>query len=73
VHGAPANGDTVVETQDFSIDLVAKRVITSAGGQVRLTPTEWAILELLVRNRGALVSQRRLLSEIWGPASRKMM
>jgi two-component system, OmpR family, KDP operon response regulator KdpE len=62
--------DTVVDTQDFSIDLVAKRVITSAGGLVRLTPTEWAILELLVRNRGALVSQRRLLSEIWGPAYR---
>jgi two-component system, OmpR family, KDP operon response regulator KdpE len=68
--GSPANGDNVVDTQDFSIDLVAKRVITSAGGQVHLTPTEWAILELLVRNRGALVSQRRLLSEIWGPAYR---
>jgi two-component system KDP operon response regulator KdpE len=69
-HGSPANGDTVVDTPDFSIDLVAKRVITSAGGQVHLTPTEWAILELLVRNRGALVSQRRLLNEIWGPAYR---
>jgi two-component system, OmpR family, KDP operon response regulator KdpE len=70
VHGSPANVDTVVDTQDFSIDLVAKRVITCATGQVHLTPTEWAILELLVRNRGALVSQRRLLNEIWGPAYR---
>lgn len=44
-----------VDTRDFSIDLLAKTVITSAGGQVRLTLTVWAILELLVHNRGALV------------------
>ena len=34
---------------------------------LRLTPTEWAILEILVRHRGALVTQRRLLTEVWGP------
>lgn len=69
-HGSPAEEDTVVDTEAFSIDLMAKKVISSAGRQVHLTRTEWAILELLVRNRGALVSQRRLLSEIWGPAYR---
>ena len=68
--GAPTGEDTVVATQDFSIDLAAKKVISSTGAQVHLTPTEWAILELLVRDRGALVSQRRLLNEIWGPAYR---
>ncbi|MGA9310735.1 MAG: winged helix-turn-helix domain-containing protein, partial [Pseudonocardiaceae bacterium] len=57
-------------TRDFSIDLAAKRVLSRTGTQVHLTPTEWAILEILVRDRGALVSQRRLLSEIWGPAYR---
>ncbi|HEX4100931.1 MAG: response regulator [Pseudonocardiaceae bacterium] len=68
--GSPTDRDTVVATRDFSIDLAAKKVISRTGAQVHLTPTEWAILELLVRDRGALVSQRRLLSEIWGPAYR---
>jgi len=35
---------------------------------VRLTPTEWAMLEVLVRNRGRLVPRRQLLQEVWGPA-----
>ena len=34
---------------------------------MHLTPTEWQIVELLVRNRGRLVSQRQLLAEVWGP------
>ncbi|MFI0479585.1 response regulator [Actinomadura sp. 9N215] len=37
------------------------------GGGVHLTPTEWGVLELLVRNPGKLISQRRLLAEVWGP------
>jgi two-component system, OmpR family, KDP operon response regulator KdpE len=35
--------------------------------ELRLTPTEWAILDILVRHRGALVTQRRLLTAVWGP------
>ena len=38
---------------------------------VRLTPTEWQLLEILVRNPGKLISQRQLLSEVWGPALRR--
>jgi two-component system KDP operon response regulator KdpE len=56
----------VVETSDFTVDLAAKRV-TGPEGEVRLTPTEWGLVELLVRNGGKLVSQRQLLREIWGP------
>ena len=59
-----------VETPDFTVDLVAKRVRTaSAGGdgEVRLTPTEWGLVEVLVRNAGKLVGQRQLLQEVWGP------
>ncbi|GGU09654.1 MULTISPECIES: response regulator [Actinomadura] len=64
---APAEqAATVVETGAFTIDLGAKRV-TRAGREIRLTPTEWNILELLVRNTGALVGQRQLLHEVWGP------
>ena len=56
----------VLETPDFVIDLAAKR-ITRDGEEVRLTPTEWQIVEVLVTNRGKLVDQRRLLQEVWGP------
>lgn len=35
-----------------------------------LTPTEWQIIETLVRHRGKLVSRRRLLQEVWGPTYR---
>jgi two-component system KDP operon response regulator KdpE len=38
---------------------------------VRLTPTEWQLVELLVRNPGRLVSQRQLLHEVWGPKYRE--
>ena len=58
--------EPVVETDDFRVDLGAKQV-TVGGEIVRLTPTEWNVLEVLVRNRGKLVSQRKLLQEVWGP------
>jgi len=48
------------------VDLAATRV-TVDGEEVRLTPTEWHLLEVFVRNPGRLISQRQLLSEVWGP------
>jgi two-component system, OmpR family, KDP operon response regulator KdpE len=57
----------VVETPDFRIDLVNKRVSDATGAEVRLTPTQWHLVEILVRNPGRLVSQRQLLQEVWGP------
>jgi two-component system KDP operon response regulator KdpE len=56
----------VVQTPDFRVDLAAKQV-TRDGREVRLTPTEWQLVEVLVRHRGRLVSQRQLLQEVWGP------
>jgi two-component system, OmpR family, KDP operon response regulator KdpE len=64
---APTPDEPVVTTDDFTIDLAARRV-TKDGADVRLTPTEWQILEVLVRNRGRLVTQRQLLQDVWGPA-----
>lgn len=49
-----------------TVDLAATRV-TVDGDEVRLTPTEWHLLEVFVRNPGRLISQRQLLSEVWGP------
>jgi two-component system KDP operon response regulator KdpE len=50
---------------DVVVDLAAKRV-TVGDAEVRLTPTEWHLLEVLVRHPGRLMSQQRLLSEVWG-------
>ena len=57
----------VVETPDFRIDLVTKVATDAAGTEIRLTPTQWQLVEILVRNPGRLVSQRQLLQEVWGP------
>jgi two-component system KDP operon response regulator KdpE len=56
----------VIETADFTIDLAVKRVMR-AGSEVKLTPTEWGVVEVLVRHQGKLVSQTQLLKEVWGP------
>ena len=60
----------VVETSSFTVDLAAKKV-TKSGAEVHLTPTEWGMLEVLVRNRGKLVGREELLKEVWGPAYAK--
>ncbi|MEV0094515.1 response regulator [Streptomyces sp. NPDC050738] len=62
-------GDDVslVETEGFVVDLAAKKV-RRGDRDVRLTPTEWHLLEVLVRNTGRLVSQKQLLQEVWGPS-----
>lgn len=65
---APSEEEAVVVTADFTIDLAAKRVVSSGGDEVRLTPTEWQIVEVLVRHSGKLVAQKQLLQEVWGPA-----
>lgn len=65
---APADPqDATLVTEAFTVDLAAKRV-TVDGAEVHLTPTEWHVLEILVRNPGKLVSQKQLLHEVWGPA-----
>jgi two-component system, OmpR family, KDP operon response regulator KdpE len=64
----PAAGEeAVVVTPTFTVDLAAKKVLKD-GAEVHLTPTEWGVLELLVRNRGKLVAQKQLLQEVWGPS-----
>jgi two-component system KDP operon response regulator KdpE len=55
-----------VSLGDTTIDLAAKRVIRGEK-DIRLTPTEWHLLEVLLRHPGKLLSQRQLLQEVWGP------
>ncbi|MCT9933264.1 response regulator [Planotetraspora sp. A-T 1434] len=56
--------EPTVRLGDLEVDLSRKTV--SSG--VRLTPTEWHLLEILLRNPGKLITQRQLLTEVWGPA-----
>ena len=63
----PRDDEPVVTAGDLVIDLAAARV-HRAGADVRLTPTEWHLLEVLVRRRGTLVTRADLLREVWGPA-----
>jgi len=55
----------VIVTDDFTVDLAAKRV-TTTDGEVKLTATEWHLLETLARNAGRTVEHRKLLEEVWG-------
>jgi two-component system KDP operon response regulator KdpE len=59
-------GKPVVTTPDFRIDFTAKQV-HCRDELVRLTPTQWHIVEVLVRNAGRLVTYEQLLREVWGP------
>ncbi|MDQ0678481.1 two-component system KDP operon response regulator KdpE [Arthrobacter pascens] len=65
----PESAPTVAASS-FTVDLL-QRIVTRDGNTVRLTPTEWGILELLVRNPGKLITQQHLLSAVWGPAYEK--
>ena len=67
---ASETDEPVIETSSFTVDLAAKKV-TKNNHEVHLTPTEWGMLEMLVRNRGKLVGREELLREVWGPAYAK--
>lgn len=56
----------VFESEHLRIDRTARRVERD-GTTVHLTPTEWSLLEALLRFPGRVVSQRDLLREVWGP------
>jgi two-component system KDP operon response regulator KdpE len=57
----------IVETASFAVDLAAKQARAN-GEPVHLTPTEWHLLEVLIRHEGKLVPRKQLLQEVWGPA-----
>ena len=64
--GGPSDEQPLVAFGDVTVDLAARRV-TRHDAEVRLTPTEWHLLEVLLRHPGKLLSQRQLLTEVWGP------
>ena len=64
---AVADEEATIVTEHFTVDLAAKRVLDASGAALRLTPTEWQLLEALARHRNKLVTQRQLLLDVWGP------
>jgi two-component system, OmpR family, KDP operon response regulator KdpE len=65
---APSGADMpAVAIGGVTVDFAAKRATRAGGEAIRLTPTEWHLLEVLVRNEGKLVPHRHLLQEVWGP------
>ena len=68
--GTPTPAEPRITTEDFTIDLSAGRVTTD-GRDIKLTPTEWHLLEVLARHPGKVLDHGRLLTEVWGPAYRE--
>ncbi len=64
---APSEEEAVVVTEDFTVDLGAKQALDVGGAIVHLTPTEWHVLEVLVRHQSKLVTGPSLTAQIWGP------
>ncbi|HEY0716165.1 MAG TPA: response regulator [Streptosporangiaceae bacterium] len=64
---SPPDNEPQVRLGDLVVDLAARRVEGGPDGDIRLTPTEWHLLEVLLRHPGKLMSQQQLLTEVWGP------
>ena len=63
---APAEDEPRIEVDGLEIDLAA-RLVRREGEPVHLTPIEFDLLRVLARNRGRLMTHRKLLAEVWGP------
>jgi two-component system KDP operon response regulator KdpE len=56
-----------VRIGQWTVNLARRTITRPDGGELRLTPTEWHLLDILARNPDKLISQRHLLQEVWGP------
>jgi len=68
VFKADSPGVGRLEAGDLTIDFDRRRVIR-AGQEIRLTPKEFELLSVLVRNAGRVMTHRALLRAVWGPSS----
>ncbi|MEU5961094.1 response regulator [Micromonospora parva] len=65
--GAPSEAVPALRIGQHTVDLADHSVRRDDGAEVKLTPTQWSVLEKLLRHPGKLVSQRQLLQDVWGP------
>jgi two-component system, OmpR family, KDP operon response regulator KdpE len=64
------SSEPVVTIGELVVDL-ASRLVTLAGNEVQLTPTEYGLLRMLVIHAGKVITHRQLLREVWGTAYEK--
>jgi two-component system KDP operon response regulator KdpE len=62
----PVADNAVFHSGPMQVDL-SSRLVTLKGREIKLTPTEYSLLRLLVRNAGKVVTHRQILKEVWGP------
>lgn len=65
-HAQPADVDQVFTCGRLTVDLT-RRIVTVGGEQVKLTPTEYALLRLMIRHAGRVLTHQQILREVWGP------
>jgi two-component system KDP operon response regulator KdpE len=65
-HAQPIADNAVFHCANLEVDL-SSRIVTLKGAEVKMTPTEYSLLRLLVRNAGKVVTHRQILKEVWGP------
>ena len=65
-HAQPLPDNALFRSGPLEVDLAA-RIVTVRGREVKMTPTEYSLLRLLVRNAGKVITHRQLLKEVWGP------
>lgn len=63
----PLEDNAVFRSGNLEVDLAA-RVVRVKGEEIKMTPTEYSLLRLLVRNAGKVVTHRQILKEVWGPS-----
>ena len=62
----PQSAEAIFRSGNFEVDLAA-RIVRKNGVEVKLTPTEYSLLRLLVVHAGKVITHRQLLTEVWGP------
>jgi two-component system, OmpR family, KDP operon response regulator KdpE len=69
-HSQGPGGETVFRNRTLEVDLAA-RTVRKADREIKLTPTEYALLRLFVTHAGKVLTHRHLLTEVWGPNARE--
>jgi two-component system KDP operon response regulator KdpE len=65
-HAQPQEQEAIFTTGNVQVDF-ARRLVTRNGEPVKLTPTEYALLRLLIQHAGRVLTHRQILKEVWGP------
>ncbi len=65
-HRGPESSEEVFASGELRVDVV-NRLVSLGGAELKLTPTEYALLRLFVRHAGKVLTRQQILREVWGP------